>query len=62
MTSSKITRLLSGGNPTYKGAFDEGTKMNSAAALTGTVSELGKTFAGQLMQPADTGYDGQLYT
>jgi len=57
MTSSKITRLLSGGNPTYKGALDEGAKMNSAAALTGTVSELGKTFAGQLIQPADAGYD-----
>ncbi len=31
--------------------------MNSAAALSDTVSELGKTFAGQLLQPADPGYD-----
>jgi len=31
--------------------------MNSGGALTGTVSELGKTFAGQLLQPADPGYD-----
>ena len=32
--------------------------MNSAASLTDTVSELGKTFAGQLLQAADPGYDG----
>ena len=57
MTSSKITKLLFGGNPTYKGATDEEARMNSAGALTSTVSELGKTFAGELLQPADPGYD-----
>src|SRR6267142_2885291 len=31
--------------------------MNSAASLSDTASELGKTFAGQLLQPADAGYD-----
>ena len=31
--------------------------MNSAASLSDTASELGKTFAGQLLQPADPGYD-----
>ena len=31
--------------------------MNSAASLSGPVSELGKTFAGQLLQRADPGYD-----
>jgi FAD/FMN-containing dehydrogenase len=31
--------------------------MNSAAALTDMVSELGKTFAGQLLQPVDPGYN-----
>src|SRR5215475_10922534 len=31
--------------------------MNSAAGLADTLSELGKTFAGQLLQPAHPGYD-----
>ncbi len=31
--------------------------MISATALTDTVAELSKTFAGQLLQPADAGYD-----
>ena len=31
--------------------------MKTAAALTDTVSELGKTFAGQLLQPPDPGSD-----
>src|SRR6266404_720268 len=32
-------------------------RMISATALTDTVAELSKTFAGQLLQPADAGYD-----
>src|SRR5438094_6811063 len=40
-----------------RGPVDEEARMNSAAALTDTVSELGKTFSGQLLQPAHPGYE-----
>jgi hypothetical protein len=53
----KITKFPFGGYPAYKSAVGEGGSMISAAALTDTVSELGKTFAGQLLQPADPGYE-----
>src|SRR2546430_2328368 len=57
MPSPTQTLVLRAGPPYKRGKPTGGEGMDSATALTGMVGELGKTFTGQLLQPADLGYE-----